>query len=64
YPSSVRASATGWTMSISRIGAMSGPMFGAYIASLGVASSWNFAAFSAVTIIGGIAVMLLPSKRL
>ena len=51
-------------MSISRIGAMSGPMFGAYIASLGVASSWNFAAFSAVTIIGGIAVMLLPSKRL
>lgn len=64
YPSSVRASATGWTMSISRVGAMSGPMFGAYIASLGVASSWNFAAFSAVTVIGGIAVMLLPSKRL
>lgn len=39
YPANVRASATGWALSFSRIGAMSSPMFGAYIASLGIASS-------------------------
>lgn len=63
YPSNVRASATGWAMSFSRVGAMLGPMFGAYIASLGVATGWNFISFAAVTVIGAIAVMLLPKKR-
>ncbi|MCW2257705.1 AAHS family benzoate transporter-like MFS transporter [Providencia alcalifaciens] len=62
YPANVRASATGWALSFSRIGAMSGPMFGAYIASLGIASSWNFIAFSIVAIIAALAVFLLPKK--
>lgn len=63
YPSNARASATGWALSFSRIGAMTGPMFGAYIASLGIATSWNFIAFAVVAIIAATAVILLPKKR-
>ncbi|MEY1579749.1 MFS transporter [Providencia manganoxydans] len=62
YPANVRASATGWALSFSRIGAMSGPMFGAYIASLGIASSWNFIAFVIVAVVASLAVMLLPKR--
>ncbi|MDX4946293.1 aromatic acid/H+ symport family MFS transporter [Providencia manganoxydans] len=62
YPANVRASATGWALSFSRIGAMSGPMFGAYIASLGIASSWNFIAFAIVAVVASLAVMLLPKR--
>ena len=62
YPANVRASATGWALSFSRIGAMSGPMFGAYIASLGIASSWNFIAFAIVAVVDSLAVMLLPKR--
>ncbi|HFF1653400.1 MFS transporter [Providencia vermicola] len=64
YPSNARASATGWALSFSRIGAMTGPMFGAYIASLGIATSWNFIAFAIVAIIAAIAVILLPAKQI
>ncbi|EPL9569064.1 MFS transporter [Providencia rettgeri] len=63
YPSNARASATGWALSFSRIGAMTGPMFGAYIASLGIATSWNFIAFAVVAVIAATAVILLPKKR-
>lgn len=63
YPSKARASTTGWALSFSRIGAMTGPMFGAYIASLGIATSWNFIAFSIVAVIAATAVILLPKKR-
>ncbi|MGJ3354064.1 MFS transporter [Providencia sp. Je.9.19] len=63
YPSNARASATGWALSFSRIGAMTGPIFGAYIASLGIATSWNFIAFSVVAVIAATAVILLPKKR-
>lgn len=63
YPSNARASATGWALSFSRIGAMTGPMFGAYIASLGIASSWNFIAFAIVAVIAATAVILLPKQR-
>ncbi|MEX6312805.1 MFS transporter [Providencia manganoxydans] len=62
YPANVRASATGWALSFSRIGAMSGPIFGAYIASLGIASSWNFIAFAIVAVVASLAVMLLPKR--
>lgn len=63
YPSNARASATGWALSFSRIGAMTGPIFGAYIASLGIATSWNFIAFAVVAVIAATAVILLPKKR-
>ncbi len=63
YPSNARASATGWALSFSRIGAMTGPMFGAYIASLGIATSWNFIAFAVVAVIAATAVILLPTQR-
>lgn len=63
YPSNARASATGWALSFSRIGAMTGPMFGAYIASLGIATNWNFIAFAVIAVIAATAVALLPKKR-
>lgn len=63
YPGASRASATGWALSFARIGAMSGPLFGAWIASSGLSLSWNFGAFALVCLLAAVMVMLLPKKR-
>ncbi|MBJ3814582.1 MFS transporter [Shimwellia pseudoproteus] len=62
YPGACRASATGWALSLARIGAMSGPLFGAWIASSGLALSSNFAAFALVALVATLAVLLLPRR--
>lgn len=63
YPGASRAAATGWALSFARIGAMSGPLFGAWIASSGLSLSWNFGAFALVCLIAALMVMLLPRQR-
>lgn len=63
YPGSSRAAATGWALSFARIGAMSGPLFGAWIASSGLSLSWNFGAFALVCLLAALMVMLLPRQR-
>ncbi|AFJ47862.1 MFS transporter [Shimwellia blattae] len=62
YPGASRAAATGWALSFARIGAMSGPLFGAWIAGSGLALSWNFAAFALVSLVAALAVLLLPRR--
>lgn len=63
YPGSSRAAATGWALSFARIGAMSGPLFGAWIAGSGLSLSWNFGAFALVCLLAALMVMLLPRQR-
>jgi Arabinose efflux permease len=63
YPGSSRAAATGWALSFARIGAMSGPLFGAWIASSGLSLSWNFGAFALVCLLAMGMVLLLPRKE-
>lgn len=62
YPAPVRAAATGWALSFSRIGAMSGPLLGGYVASSGLGVASNFLAFALVGLLGACAVFLLPSR--
>jgi MFS transporter, AAHS family, benzoate transport protein len=59
----VRAAGTGWGLSFSRIGALSGPLMGGYIASLNVGPEWNFYVFAVVAAIAALATALIPDKR-
>ncbi|TCR91783.1 MFS transporter [Rhizobium sp. BK376] len=58
----VRASGTGWALSFSRIGALSGPLMGGYIASLNVGPEWNFYIFAIVAASAALATALIPNK--
>jgi len=60
YPAHIRAAATGWALSFARVGAMTGPMVGGYVAGSGLSFSWNFIVFAAAALIAAIAVILLP----
>jgi AAHS family benzoate transporter-like MFS transporter len=62
YAPHARATATGWAMAIARLGAMSGPLLGGYIASLQVDMIWNFLVFAAAAVIAAIAVLLVPPR--
>jgi AAHS family benzoate transporter-like MFS transporter len=59
----VRAAGTGWALSFSRIGALSGPLMGGYIASLNVGPEWNFYVFAVVAAIAALATALIPDRR-
>ena len=59
----VRAAGTGWALSFSRIGALSGPLIGGYIASLNVSPEWNFYVFAIVAAIAALATLLIPDRR-
>lgn len=63
YAPSVRTTATGWALSAGRIGAMSGPIVGGFIAGLQLDASWNFAIFAGVALVAAIATALVPGKR-
>jgi AAHS family benzoate transporter-like MFS transporter len=58
----VRAAGTGWALSFSRIGALSGPLMGGYIASLNVGPEWNFYIFAIVAASAALATALIPNK--
>jgi AAHS family benzoate transporter-like MFS transporter len=62
YPASVRATAAGWALSFARVGAISGPILGGWIAALNVGNEWNFIAFAIVSIVAAIAMSLVPKK--
>ena len=62
YPSSVRAAATGWGLSFSRLGAMTGPILGGYVAGSGLGVEWNFVTFAVIAALAAIAVAFLPRR--
>lgn len=63
YPSYARATATGWALSFARIGAISGPLIGGWIVSVGLPFQWNFIVFSVIAVVAAGAVFLIPRSR-
>ena len=45
-----------------RIGALTGPLVGGYIASLSVGPQWNFYVFAVAAAIAALATALIPNK--
>jgi AAHS family benzoate transporter-like MFS transporter len=58
----VRSAGTGWALSFARIGALTGPLLGGYIASLNVGPQWNFYIFAMVAAVAAVATALIPNK--
>lgn len=54
HPSSVRATAMGFSAGVGRLGAIFGPIMGGMLASAGLAYPWGFFAFAAVGAIGAV----------
>ncbi|MCC3278342.1 MULTISPECIES: MFS transporter [unclassified Arthrobacter] len=62
YPAATRATATGWALSFARIGAISGPIIGGWIAGAGVPFEWNFAVFAVIGLVAAGAVAMIPKR--
>jgi MFS transporter, AAHS family, benzoate transport protein len=58
----VRAAGTGWALSFARIGALTGPLVGGYVASLNSGPQWNFYLFATAAAIAAIATSLIPQR--
>ena len=58
----VRSAGTGFALSFARVGALTGPLVGGYIASLAVGPQWNFYVFAAVAGVAAAATALIPPK--
>ncbi len=56
----IRSAGTGWALSFSRLGALSGPLVGGFIASMNVAPQWNFYIFAIVAVLAACATALIP----
>jgi MFS family permease len=63
YPDPLRAPGIGWALSVGRLGAITGPMFGAAILSSGLAVQWNFYLFAVPGLIGAVLVAVMPEVR-
>lgn len=62
YPANRRSTATGWALSFARIGAISGPIIGGWIAATGVSFEFNFAFFAIVGVVAALAVAMIPAR--
>ncbi|MGH3330249.1 MAG: MFS transporter [Nocardioidaceae bacterium] len=60
YPAHMRATGLGWALGIGRIGAIVGPIYGAYILESGWGLDANFYAFAAPALVGALAMLLIP----
>lgn len=54
HPSNMRATAMGFSAGIGRLGAISGPILGGLLISLGLAHPWGFFAYAAVGVLGAV----------
>ena len=54
HPSNMRATAMGFSAGIGRLGAISGPMLGGLLISLGLAHPWGFFAYAAIGLLGAL----------
>lgn len=60
----VRAAGTGWALSFSRLGALTGPLVGGALASTTLPPAANFYVFAGVAVLAAIATAMIPlSKR-
>jgi MFS family permease len=56
HPPAVRATALGMAAGIGRLGAISGPLLGGTLVSLGIGHPWGFYVFAVVGLIGAISL--------
>lgn len=56
----IRSAGTGFALSFSRIGALTGPLLGGFIASTNAAPEWNFYIFAVVAALAAVATLLIP----
>lgn len=62
YPKHARAAGTGWALSFARVGAISGPIIGGWIAAANLAFTWNFVIFAIVGAIACLAILVIPRQ--
>jgi MFS transporter, AAHS family, benzoate transport protein len=60
YPAHMRATGLGWALGIGRLGAIAGPIYGAFILDSGWGLDANFYAFALPALVGAVAMLLVP----
>lgn len=63
YPDALRGPAIGWALSVGRLGAITGPVMGAWILSSGLGVQWNFYLFAVPGVLGATLAALVPVIR-
>ncbi|BCW47500.1 MFS transporter [Arthrobacter sp. StoSoilB5] len=63
YPAKVRGTATGWALSFARLGAISGPLIGGWIAGSKLPFEANFAIFAGIALVAAAAVAMIPKPQ-
>jgi AAHS family benzoate transporter-like MFS transporter len=63
YPAKIRGTATGWALSFARLGAISGPLIGGWIAGSKLPFEANFAIFAGIAVLAAGAVALIPKPQ-
>lgn len=64
YPAHMRATGLGWALGIGRLGAILGPIYGAFILGSGWGLDANFYAFAAPAVIGAFAMLAIPRRHI
>jgi MFS transporter, AAHS family, benzoate transport protein len=59
YPAVVRATAVGAASGFGRLGAISGPLIGGWLLTVGLAYPWGFYIFAVVAALGALSIMLV-----
>lgn len=63
YPAPMRATGLGWALGVGRLGAILGPIYGAFILASELGLDANFYAFAAPALLGAMTMVLVPSVR-
>src|SRR3954471_983858 len=63
YPASARGTAMGTASGVGRAGAISGPLIGGWLLTLGLAYPWGFYIFAVVAAIGAVSVAMVNRAR-
>lgn len=61
YPAHMRATGLGWALGIGRLGAILGPVYGAFVLESGWGLAANFYAFAVPAAIGALVMLAVPS---
>ncbi|MGO4189294.1 MFS transporter [Pseudarthrobacter sp. TAF60_1] len=63
YPAKIRGTATGWALSFARLGAISGPLIGGWIAGSNLPFEANFVIFAGIAMLAAGAVVMIPKPK-
>ncbi|MPZ94428.1 MAG: MFS transporter, partial [Propionibacteriales bacterium] len=63
YPAHMRATGLGWALGVGRLGAIMGPIYGAFVLDSGWGLDANFYAFAIPAVIGAVAMVAVPRRQ-